>query len=88
LNVIGLEEIGAEIARARKQQRMGLDELARRAGVGRTTIYLLEHGRATDIGYSKLARILANLGLELRLGPAESRRPTLDELMKERDAGD
>ena len=48
----------------------------------------LENGRATDLGYSKLARILGVLGLEMRIGPAAARRPTLDELLKERNADD
>ena len=86
--MIALEDLGKQIASARKRRQLGLMELAEKAGVSRTTIYLLESGRATDIGYSKLARILAALGLELRLEPVASRRPTLDELMKERADGD
>jgi transcriptional regulator with XRE-family HTH domain len=83
-----LEDIGRHVAAARKERKLGLIELARQAGVSRTTLYLLESGRATDIGYSKLARILAPLGLELRLAPASSGRPTLEDLLKERDDRD
>jgi len=85
--MMALGEIGRQIAIARKERELGLMELAAKAGVSRTTIYLLESGRATEIGYSKLARILAAAGLELRLEPAALNRPTLDELMRE-DAGD
>ena len=62
-------------------------QVAQLAGVSLRTVNLLENGRATDLGYAKLARILAAVGLELRLGPFESRRPTLDDLLRE-DAGD
>ena len=82
--MIGIGALGLEIAAARKREHLGLLELAAKAGVSRTTIYLLESGRATDIGYSKLVRILTALGLELRLERAAAGRPTLDELMKER----
>jgi transcriptional regulator with XRE-family HTH domain len=84
LIMIEIEELGREIAASRKRENLGLMELAAKAGVSRTTLYLIESGRATDIGYSKLARILAALGLELRLEPAATRRPTLDDLLKER----
>jgi transcriptional regulator with XRE-family HTH domain len=54
-----------------------------KAGLSRATIDALENGRASDIGVSKLSRILAVLGLELSIRPATNERPTLDELMKD-----
>jgi transcriptional regulator with XRE-family HTH domain len=81
--MIGLKEIGRRIASARKENRLTQLELATRAGVSRPTIDLLENGRATEIGYSKLTRILAVLGLELRLQPVSPQRPTLEDLLKE-----
>jgi transcriptional regulator with XRE-family HTH domain len=83
-----LDEIGGKIATGRKALQLRQTDLASKAQVSRATIDALENGRASDIGYSKLARILSVLGLELRLGPAASRRPTLDELLKERDGDD
>jgi transcriptional regulator with XRE-family HTH domain len=83
-----MEDIGKEIAARRKAQRLRQADLASRAGVSRATLEALENGRAAEIGYSKLARILSALGLELRLGPAGTRRPTLDELLSERAAND
>ena len=82
-----LAEIGKRIASARKERRLTQTELASRAGVSRPTIDLLENGRASEIGYSKLARILAAVGLELRLQTIPQERPTLDDLLKE-DSGD
>ena len=85
--MLNLKEIGVQIAAARKARKLKLMDLAAKAGVNRTTIYLLESGRATEIGYSKLVRILVAVGLELRLAPVAQERPTLDDLLKE-DAGD
>ena len=81
--MISLAETGLVIAAARRQARLTQLELAKRAGVSRPTIVLLENGRATEIGYSKLVRILAVLGLEFRLQPVSAQRPTLDDLLKE-----
>lgn len=86
--MIALNEIGRRVASARKENRLTQLELATRAGVSRPTIDLLENGRATEIGYSKLARILSVLGLELRLQSIAPERPTLDDLLKEESADD
>jgi transcriptional regulator with XRE-family HTH domain len=85
--MIGLSDLGGAIATARKGARLTQFELAKRAGVSRATIDLLENGRASEIGYSKLARILRVVGLELRLQPIALERPTLDDLLRE-DADD
>ena len=81
--MISLGQLGVRIATARKARGITQLELARRAGVSRPTIDLLENRRATEIGYSKLIRILAVLGLELRLGTVSPQRPTLEDLLKE-----
>jgi transcriptional regulator with XRE-family HTH domain len=85
--MVDLEQIGERIAAARRARKLAQLQVAQTAGVSLRTVNLLENGHATDLGYSKLARILAAVGLELRLEPVESRRPTLDELLRE-DAGD
>ena len=87
-SMISLAQIGRRIASARKTTGITQLELARKAGVSRPTIDLLENGRATEIGYSKLIRILAVLGLELRLQPVSAQRPTLDDLLKEESEND
>lgn len=57
--------------------------LAKAAGVSRATIESLENGRSGELGFSKVAKILAALGLELTLQETQRRRPTLDELLEE-----
>jgi transcriptional regulator with XRE-family HTH domain len=81
--MIGLDDLGLRLVSARKEKQLNQMELARKAGVSRSTIDLLENGRAREIGYSKLTRILAAVGLELSLHPIASERPTLDDLLRE-----
>jgi transcriptional regulator with XRE-family HTH domain len=82
-----IEQMGEQIAAARRLKKLTQTQVAQLAGISLRTVNLLENGRATDLGYSKLARILAAVGLELRLQPIEQRRPTLDDLLRE-DASD
>jgi transcriptional regulator with XRE-family HTH domain len=75
--------IGDEIAKRRKTLKLSQAELARKAGVSRATLDALENGRAGELGFSKLTKLLAVVGLELKLQAAGSHRPTLDELVEE-----
>jgi len=81
--MLDLITIGKEIAESRKKLKLSQTALARRAGLSRATLDALENGRAGELGFSKVTRLLAALGLELTLHVASSRRPTLDELMQE-----
>ena len=81
--VVGLTSIGSQIAERRKTLKLSQTELARKAGISRATLDALENGRAGELGFSKLSKLLAALGLELKLQAASSERPTLDELMAE-----
>lgn len=85
--MLDLLAIGARIAERRKTLKLSQAELSRRAGLSRATLDALENGRAGEVGFSKVTRLLNALGLELTLRTASSQRPTLDELMQEdRDA--
>jgi len=75
--------IGDRIAERRKTLKLSQATLARKAGVSRATLDALENGRAGELGFSKVTKLLAALGLELTLHAASSQRPTLDELMQE-----
>ena len=86
-NILGimleLSSLGGNIAERRKSLKLSQTELARKAGVSRATLDALENGRAGELGFSKLTKLLTALGLELTLQTASSQRPTLDELMQE-----
>ena len=81
--MVDLISIGVQIAKRRKTLKLSQAELARKAGVSRATLDALENGRAGELGFSKLTKLLTAVGLELALQAAASQRPTLDELMQE-----
>lgn len=81
--MLDLTSIGQEIAERRKKLKLSQVELARKAATSRATLEALENGRAGELGFSKLTKLLAALGLELKLQAASSQRPTLDELLNE-----
>jgi transcriptional regulator with XRE-family HTH domain len=81
--MLDLLSIGKQIAENRKKLKLSQAELSRMAGISRATLDALENGRAGELGFSKLTRLLAALGLELKLQAASSQRPTLDELLQE-----
>jgi transcriptional regulator with XRE-family HTH domain len=82
-SMLDLVSIGNQIAQRRKTVKLSQAALARKAGVSRATLDALENGRAGEMGFSKVTKLLAALGLELALQTASSQRPTLDELMQE-----
>jgi len=81
--MLDLISLGARIAEQRKKLKLSQTLLARQAGISRATIDALENGRAGELGFTKLTKLLATVGLELNLQAASSHRPTLDELLKE-----
>jgi transcriptional regulator with XRE-family HTH domain len=81
--MLALISIGDRIAERRKTLKLTQAELSRRAGVSRATLDALENGRAGELGFSKITKLLGALGLELTLQMASSQRPTLDELLQE-----
>ena len=78
-----LTSIGLTIAEKRRKLGFSQAELARKAGLSRATLDALENGRTGELGYAKLIRLLAAVGLELKLQAAGMERPTLDELLQE-----
>jgi transcriptional regulator with XRE-family HTH domain len=81
--MLDLTTIGTEIAARRKRLKLSQAALARMAGISRATLEALENGRAGELGFSKLNKLLGTLGLEFKLQAATSHRPTLDELLEE-----
>jgi transcriptional regulator with XRE-family HTH domain len=81
--MLALSLIGQQIAERRKRLKLSQTELSRQAGISRATLDALEHARVGELGFSKLSKLLAVLGLELKLQATASVRPTLDELLEE-----
>jgi len=81
--MLTLAALGEQIATRRKKLGLSQSELARKASLSRATLDALENGRARELGFSKIGKLLSSLELELKLQDATTRRPTLDELMEE-----
>lgn len=62
-----LQELGYEIRRARMGRGMTQAQLARSAGLSRTTLNQLENGLFPDLGVRKIITILEKLGLVLKV---------------------
>jgi transcriptional regulator with XRE-family HTH domain len=81
--MLSLANLAEQIADRRKALGLTQAALAEKAKISRSTLDGLENGRLGELGYSKIANLLAALGLELSLREAAARRPTLEELMEE-----
>ena len=81
--MLDLVSLGVQISARRKVLALTQSALVQRAGISRATLDALENGRCGELGFSKVARILAALGLELKLQEAHLRRPTLEDLLQE-----
>ncbi|WP_084536957.1 helix-turn-helix domain-containing protein [Azospirillum halopraeferens] len=76
------------MAERRREKGLTQPALAQRAGVSRATIAALETGAARELGFNKVAMILAALDLDLRIATANRGRPTFEELRNEDRLGD
>ncbi|TMH95768.1 MAG: helix-turn-helix domain-containing protein [Betaproteobacteria bacterium] len=81
--VTSLGDLGKEVAQARRRKSLTQAELARRAGVGQSTLARFEAGLASEFGLRKLLAVLDVLGYELRFSPRGHSR-TLEDVLKER----
>ena len=69
-----LASVGVLVAARRRAQGLTLAELAARAGVGRSTLAALESGKLPELGFQRVARICAAVGLVVDVRP-----PLLDQ---------
>ena len=81
--MLTLPSVGEQIAKRRKAMGLTQSALARRANVARSTLDALENARLGELGFTRVAKILSALGLELAMQETSTRRPTLDELLAE-----
>lgn len=62
---MNLQSTGRLIAERRRSRGLTLQQLAARAGVGRSTLAALEAGKLDELGFAKVARLCAALDLVL-----------------------
>jgi HTH-type transcriptional regulator/antitoxin HipB len=77
-----LQDIGQTIAHTRKRKKITQTSLAASLGMSRATVSGIENGTVSEIGIRKVLSVCAALGLEL-VAQEKTRRPTLQQLMKE-----
>jgi transcriptional regulator with XRE-family HTH domain len=78
-----LSALGEQIATRRRAMGLTQRALAQRARVGLSTLDALEDARLGELGFTRVAKILSALGLELTMQETSTRRPTFDELLAE-----
>ena len=74
-----LTELGRQVARSRKAQKLSQTELAVATGLSRQTVSALERGDVSDLGIRKVLRLLEALDLTLVVRPM-GHPVTLDDL--------
>ena len=79
-----LVEIGQLIAITRKKHKLTQSALASIAGIGRSTLSLIENGMINEIGINKIITLCELLSLEIII-KEKSSRPTLQQLLAEKD---
>ena len=65
-----IQELGAEIRKARSARGLTQKQVAAAAGLSRNTLNRLENGLFPDLGVKKAQAILEKLGMELVVKPA------------------
>lgn len=80
-----LETVGTLIAKQRSMMKLTQAALAKRARIGHSTLDALENGRLAELGFGKISRLLAALGLDIKIVEANQGRPTLEDLLNEND---
>jgi len=74
---MNLLSVGYQIAQRRQARGLTLTALASAAGVGRSTLAALEAGKLPELGFEKVARLCAAVGLELEVRPPELEAPLM-----------
>lgn len=74
---MNLVSIGHLVGRHRRAKGLTLAELAAAADVGRSTLAALEASKLPELGYAKVARICAAVGLVLEVRPLELDAPLM-----------
>jgi transcriptional regulator with XRE-family HTH domain len=72
---MNLQGVGILVAERRRAQGFTLRALATEAHVGRSTLAALEAGKLRELGYGKVARICAAVGLVLEARPLTLEKP-------------
>lgn len=82
-----LSDVAEMLRNARREARLSQDELARRAGVSRTTVARMENLAKGDMSVSALVRLLEAAGYDLKpVKPGHAR--TVEDILAEQRQAD
>lgn len=81
LFMLSLNIIGEHVKGRRRAMSLTQQQLAAKVGISRPTLNALENGRSPELGFTKVAKLLAAVGSGLQLQPSAARRLTLEELL-------
>jgi transcriptional regulator with XRE-family HTH domain len=82
-----LSDVAEMLKNARREVRLSQDQLAKRAGVSRTTVARMENLAKGDMSVSALVRLLEAAGYDLKLvKPGHTR--TVEDILAEQRRGD
>jgi transcriptional regulator with XRE-family HTH domain len=84
--MLDLQSVGEDVRAARKAKGLTQSALGSLAGVSRAQIERLENGRAAEMGFGIILRLVRTVGLDLTLQPYNHGRPTLDDLVAQDEA--
>jgi len=74
---MNLNSVGHLIAERRRSRGFTLPQLAAAAAIGRSTLAALERGKLQELGFTKVARICAAVGLVLEVREPELTAPLM-----------
>lgn len=83
--MLDLADLGKAVAARRKSLKLTQPALAALADVSVSSIDSLENGRARELGFTKVSRILSGLDMGLRLVESPRARPTLEDLLRDEE---
>jgi transcriptional regulator with XRE-family HTH domain len=82
-----LSDVAEMLKNARREVRLSQDQLAKRAGVSRTTVARMENLAKGDMSVSALVRLLEAAGYDLKLVKTGHTR-TVEDILAEQRRGD
>lgn len=87
MEFMNLQAVGRLIAERRRARGLTLRQLAATAGIGRSTLAALEAGKASELGFVKVARLCSAVDLTLEARPLTLEAPLMEHRHLTDDAG-
>lgn len=80
-----LYDISETVQNARKARGLTQQQLADTSGLSRNRLNRFEAGQVSDMNFGTVLALLNALDLDLRIGPYNAGRPTIEDITREND---